>query len=177
MGKFNDAADALRRQAVKYEGLMAAAAALDELGSLDQAAADAQKAVNGVRADLADVQAELGKAKDAVKRAKADAQAKLDAADAAARVTAERAESEAAGVRQAAERDAEALRIRIRLAAERERDAALDDARKADAEAGLAAGRLVEARAELDRVLAETVAAEERLAAAQVAIRKMLGQE
>ena len=43
MSKYNDAALALERQAVKFEGLMAAALALRELGSLDQAAEEAER--------------------------------------------------------------------------------------------------------------------------------------
>lgn len=42
MSKYHEAADVLRREAQRYEALMLAAKALDEIGSLDQAADEAK---------------------------------------------------------------------------------------------------------------------------------------
>lgn len=70
MSKYKEAADVLKRQAVKYESLMSAAAALDDIGSLEQAAAENQKAAaeaveaaNRARAELDSINAEIEQAK------------------------------------------------------------------------------------------------------------------
>lgn len=74
MSKFTEAAQTLKRQAVKYEALMAAAAALDEIGSFEQAAAEqqaaaekAKQAADQARAELANLVEEIEQAK--IKRA------------------------------------------------------------------------------------------------------------
>jgi chromosome segregation ATPase len=80
MNKYFAAADALKRQASKYESMIAAADALAEIGSFEQAAEEAKLAADTYAKQATDAKADLVKAKDAIKKANADAQAKLEKA-------------------------------------------------------------------------------------------------
>ena len=83
MGKFNDAAITIRKAAVKYEQMVALAAVLDDIGSLEQVASEAQKAAEVARAEAAKAKDEETKVKAKLK----DALAKVDAAEASAVAT------------------------------------------------------------------------------------------
>lgn len=73
MGKYHDAADALKRQAAKYESLMAAAKVLDEVGSIEQAVMDLRKEEDRQRNENAALRGEATKAKKDLASAKQQA--------------------------------------------------------------------------------------------------------
>lgn len=120
MSKYNDAALTLRRQAVKYEALMAAAAVLDEIGSFEQAAAaqqsaasTAEAAVDSARAELVSLTEEIAQAKikfaDLVNESDSIfAKAVFDANESAHAVQA-KADADAAQIKQNAEKLANSL--------------------------------------------------------------------
>lgn len=59
---YNAAVQAIRRAAMQYQGFVAAADALEKIGSLEQAAKEAEAAVAKARAELAEVQEGIRKA-------------------------------------------------------------------------------------------------------------------
>jgi predicted nucleic acid-binding Zn-ribbon protein len=75
--KFIDAAQTLERQAVKYEALMQAAAALKEIGSLEQAAAEQQAAANIAKQASEQARGELANLVDEIERIKIKRAAKI----------------------------------------------------------------------------------------------------
>jgi dsDNA-specific endonuclease/ATPase MutS2 len=84
MSNYNDAADFIRRQAKLHEGFVTAAEMLERIGSVEQAAAEAQRAREIAEAakgkaelELATLQTQIDYAKDAA------AQILLDAGDSA----------------------------------------------------------------------------------------------
>lgn len=81
MSKYLDAAQTLERQAVKYEALMQAAAALKEIGSLEQAAAEQQAAANTARQAAVNAAAELTNLVEEIEQAKIQRAAKLKETD------------------------------------------------------------------------------------------------
>ena len=69
MSKFSDAATTIRKAAVKYEQMVALAAILDQIGSLDQVASECTTAADAARADLTKAKEDLAKAKAQIKAA------------------------------------------------------------------------------------------------------------
>jgi peptidoglycan hydrolase CwlO-like protein len=74
MSKHTDAADAIRRMAKQYEQMVVAADILDQIGSLDNAAKEAQAVATAMQAEVATAKEELAKAKADIKAAKAKAE-------------------------------------------------------------------------------------------------------
>ena len=175
MSKYHDAAATLKRHAVKYEALMAAAKALDEVGSLDQAAKECEAQAKAAKLDLQAAQAELGASKadlaehkDKVKTAKADAQAKIDAllqaAQDDAKLILSAANDTAAQIKAAVAQDIERLQKN-----EREK---LNELRQENA------ALVQQINANADKFAAQTQTAEDlekRIAKAQASIAKLLG--
>ena len=81
MSKYTQAADALKRYAVKYESLMAAAAELEALGSMEQAAKESQAAVKAAKVELGDLLVDIDNTKVSIKKAKESAAAIAAKAD------------------------------------------------------------------------------------------------
>lgn len=80
MSNITEAADFIKRQAAIYKGFVSAAEALDRVGSLEQAATEAQTASNAAKEELSATLDELAKAKKDLTDAKAKAAAvKTDA--------------------------------------------------------------------------------------------------
>ena len=86
MSQFNEAADAIRNVAAKLRGFEVAAAALESVGSLDQAAKEAQKArdqsvkaAEKAKADLTKLQAEITDTEQTKAKLLADATAAAEA--------------------------------------------------------------------------------------------------
>jgi chromosome segregation ATPase len=175
MSKYNQAADALKRYAVKYESLMAAAAELEALGSMDQAAKEAQAALKSAKAELETNINMLADAKAAVAAAKADAKkvsvkadeqamAKLQEADQKAQAIIDGANAQAGKIK--GDADAEASR---QLSAIAGKVASLTST-KVGLEQDIASlNHAVEAK----RIEAEDL--EKRLTKAQASIAKLLG--
>jgi len=156
MSKHTDAADAIRRMAKQYEQMVVAADILDQIGSLDNAAKEAQALVATSQAEAAVVKAELAKMKDALKDAKAqakevlaDAEEKAEKALTEANIKAgilvnnatERAETIRVSVREGLAADEKAAQARADVLAalieERQKKAAEINEKVADAEARL----------------------------------------
>lgn len=156
MSKHTDAADAIRRMAKQYEQMVVAADILDQIGSLDNAAKEAQALVATSQAEAAVVKAELAKMKDALKDAKAqakevlaDAEEKAEKALTEANIKAgilvnnatERAETIRVSVQEGLAADEKAAQARADVLAalieERQKKAAEINEKVADAEARL----------------------------------------
>ena len=175
MSKYHDAADVLKRQAVKYKSLMDAAAALEEVGSLDQAATECKAQLAAARADLDFVyvqldasKKELAEHKDKVKTVKKLDQAKSDE------------------ILQSANDDAKAIVDQATEMAEQIKASATEEARaylqasQASADALSEQKRTLEQQisANLDTLAAQKTEAEDlekRIAKAQASIAKLLG--
>lgn len=176
MSNLMQAAEILRREATRYEGLVAAAAALEAMGSLKNAEADAQRATKVA-------QDELQAAKDAVAAAKEE----LERVTIDARVVEGNATSQAKSIVEAAKEAADALRTEN----DRVIAAQLTNA-KAQADKTVAGAKMIveSFTAERNTVYAETIklqaemeakreelaALEAKIEAAKDAMRKMLGQ-
>lgn len=173
MDKIN-AADAIRRLANQYEGMVAAAAMLEEIGSLEQAAKEAKAATHDAKAERDKALAELEQAKAAVLKAQADAadvlqQAQFEAGIKAADIK-QAAEQEAATIRANAEREAAAL-----LAPAQARlDKLAGQARDVENATAAAQNELGAIRARIALATEEADAAEKRLAEMRAAISKLV---
>lgn len=95
MSKHTDAADAIRRMAKQYEQMVTAADILDQIGSLDNAAKEAQAVATAMQIEVATARDDLAKAKADLKAAKAKAEEVMQSAadQAAAATQAARAEA------------------------------------------------------------------------------------
>ena len=175
MSAYNDAALALERQAVKYEGLMAAAKTLREIGALDQAAkacqaeaAVAKKELDGLQADIKKAKADLKSQNEKIALAAEEAKIKVDGLLAGA-------DYEAKARIDAATEVAE----QIKAAAKAEADIYLASSRKKAEK--LAAEKMTleqQISANLDALAAQKAEAEDlekRIAKAQASIAKLLG--
>ena len=175
MSKYHDAADALRRHAVKYEGLMSAAKALEEIGSLEQAAEEAQAAALTAKDELKTLQDEVAKAKDALKAKKQKAEEQQAMAKAAAELIVGNAKTAAAEIQD----NANALAVTIKSQAQAKADQSLAGASRRAEELFETQRQLTESIAALELTLAaktqEAEDIEARLAKAQAQIAKLLG--
>lgn len=175
MGKYHDAADVLKRSASKYKSLMDAAAALDEVGSLDQAAEEAKKAAEAARAEILQVQSELGASKDELKEHKAKVAALKKADQAKADELMQSAQDDAKAIIDAAN----ATAAQIKADAQLNIESLLAQGRAGQAELG----RVVEEqKATLQQIeqakeakLKEIVDLESRLSKVQANIARLLG--
>ena len=118
MSKYSEAAEAIDRLAVQYQGMLVARDLLREVGSLDQAAAEANRAREKADTDrdlalveLADVQREVARAQDTAKAVLVEAQvlaAKVQAgAEERANAVLHAADAYAGQVRERADENAE----------------------------------------------------------------------
>lgn len=163
MNLYQRAGEAFRKEATRLKGLQEAAAVLDEIGNLEQTAAEAESRVAAARSAEAAALANLEKAKaeacEVGKRSVAEAAEMLDAAKRAS-------EQEIAG--------ANAEANRIVAAAEKRATARLDDAanaagqleqQNADALNRLAAigDEIAEKQTTLDAINAQLASLRERL--------------
>ena len=102
MSKFKNAADTLKRAAVKYEAMMEAAKVLDEIGSLEQSASE-YKAQSEAALKERDLNLdEAVKVKEQVKKAKADAAEILAKAEDKAALIFANAQNKSESMREAA---------------------------------------------------------------------------
>ncbi len=173
MSKYHEAANTLRREAQRYEALSLAAKALDEVGSLDQAASEAEGRVNAAEAQERQMQAaivelntkgeELAQQHEAKRREAEDifAETVFNANEKARAIIAD-AEAKAVKLLDDAE-----LAVQTELTATTETVTRMREERAAlDAEIEAATQRLVSAEA-------EAVAAEKRLAKVKESIAKL----
>ena len=138
MSKHTDAADAIRRMAKQYEQMVIAADILDQIGSLDNAAKEAQASVASSQAEAVAAKAELAKAKDAVKDAKAKAEDIIaDAKEKAAGIVAD-ATAKAGVLTEESISKIEAVRVSVKAGMDADQKAAQD---RADVLAALIAER------------------------------------
>lgn len=105
MSKLN-AAKSIRNLATLYKDMTDAAEALEQIGSLEQAADEAAKATASAKGELATTQAELSKAKDKLAAAKATAQEIGEQAAAEALVIQDKAQTDAVAIITQAKQDA-----------------------------------------------------------------------
>lgn len=169
------AAEHIERLAVQYQAMVDAAAALKEIGSLENATQEAQKAADVARKEAQAAKAEAQKAKD-----------KIAAAEQQAAETLAAAQVEAAMITAEAKQSGDNVVMRAQQEAARIIEKATKDV--ADASAGVA-GRVAElttAKLRLEQNIAalqdaitaktgEADAIEARLAKAQAQIAKLLG--
>lgn len=84
MSKALEAADAIRRAAKQYESFVAAADILEQIGSLENAFGEGQKAVDAIRAEVEEAKTEIANLKANAVKVKAEQDNLLAAAKAAA---------------------------------------------------------------------------------------------
>ena len=175
MADYQAASDAIKRMAQQYQQLMDVAGVLDQIGSLDNAANEAKSAQTKAQADLAASKAALDAANaglaavkqqgdDLLAKAQADADAQVRAAQDQIDKLVARATNDAATIMAKATADGEATAQAIsdKIAGQRLMLAAVDQS-------------VGEAQKDLDDLIAQSTAAEKRLAAAQAQIQKLLG--
>lgn len=81
MSKYHQAADVLKREAQRYAALNEAAKALDEIGSLDQAATEAKARAVANQEEADEIRAGIAKIKASSEKIKSDQAAKQKEAD------------------------------------------------------------------------------------------------
>ena len=175
MSKFNEAADVLKRHALKYEQLMDAAAALAEVGSLEQAAREAGVAKDKAEAERDAALAESAKAKDDAKRNKDKAAHLLAIAELEVSQMLEAAKATAGATADAIVFDATNRADAVIKAGDAKREAAMGAAARARDELAAAESATRAAEVRLDQLVAETKDAETKLKRAQDSIKKLLG--
>ena len=141
MGKYDDAALQLERQAVKYEALMAAAKSLREIGSFENAAVEQRRAAEDANKALIDANASLEKAIADKTAIEAECVAKRKEADLQYTGKLSEAINKAEEITGQAQREADALIAE----AQRKAKDAVDDVQK----------RIIKARTELAAMDAE----------------------
>jgi len=172
---YHDAADVLNREAKRYEALKGAADALNAIGSIEQAAAEA-KARAKLHKDEADAaQVELTKIKANITKQKADLSARLEAEE-ADQVTSKR-ESAAAATTLKIRASTQAAEIITQANAKADAAIAIGEAKVQELKAAKVQleDELVAINASIQSTTDAAQAAEGRLAKAQAAIAKLLG--
>jgi chromosome segregation ATPase len=109
MSKFHDAADVLKREAVRYRALMQAAEALEEVGSLDQAASEAAARKAQIEKQLAALVEKIGASQREAERINADLAEKVVEAEAHKAALIQQSNSAAAEIVATAERRATSI--------------------------------------------------------------------
>ncbi len=172
MSKFSDAAVTIKKAAVKYEQMVALAAMLDEIGSLEQIATESQTTAIAAREDATKAKDEAKKAKDKLAELKAQADALVISAQDHATTVIRAAEERAAEIEKSGQDKADALVLHASM--EVNAIASGNEASAASARASLsaiAAERDAMAkdcevkRAELDRIEKAMADAKKKLAA------------
>jgi hypothetical protein len=159
MNKYTKAADALAREAARTKVLIEAAAALAELGSLENAKSELEAAINTKRAEGDALDAQIGTMREV-------SLTKLAEADERAANMLRSAEATAANIRKLAEQDAEQRVDAAGRSAEFEiakRDDAIAAASAAKAERDGLDHLIAERRTELARIEAELADVRARL--------------
>lgn len=166
MSKHTDAADAIRRMAKQYEQMVVAADILDQIGSLDNAAKEAQTVATAMQAEVATAKEDLAKAKADIKVAKAKAEEIMQsAADQAAAAT-QSARAEAARLLADTTAKMEATRASIQQG--------IDVAQaEAQSRADVLAGLIVERQKKVAEINDQVADAEARLEKAEKQMASM----
>ena len=175
MSKFNEAADVLKRHALKYEQLMGAAAALAEVGSLEQAAREAGVAKDKAIAERDIALADNAKAKGDAERNKIKAEQLLTSAELEVAQMIEAAKATAGATADAIVFEATNRAEANVKAGDAKREAAMEAAARARDELAAAEAATRAAEDKLAALVAATEDAEVKLKKAQAAIAKLLG--
>jgi len=169
------AAESIRRLAIQYQDMVAAAEALESIGSVEGAAEEAVKARAAAEKERDAVKAELAAAKEKLKDAKADALALVEAGKAQAQEAKNAALDEAAVI--IADGKLKALEI-IKAAEAQSASATADVTEKLSA----MNAKLKELSAEVDAAIlkrddaeAQSLQAQQKLESVQDTIRKLAG--
>lgn len=166
MSKISDAADAVKQFAAQHQAIFDVAVILGEIGSIEQAAAEAKLACAKARDELNAVSAELAAARDDLGMTKLEIEGIAAAANNAAKEIVEKAKYEAEAIVVAARADAQNLREVA------EKDAA--SLRASASEAVVAANtRIAEAHDVLADINHEVAQSKTALAQTQAAIDEL----
>lgn len=179
MTQSHDAADAIRRLAKQYEGMVFAAEVLERIGSFENATNEAIAAKNKAEAERDVLLNEAKAATDAAAQSVADAALTVDellrsvnqqAAEIVAAATAKGQDAFERAIA-SANREAQA----ITAGATRNAEEAVAQLQSAQSQLILLAGQIEDATNELGELTDKASAAEARLAAAKESINKLLG--
>ena len=171
MNQFIEAADAIRTIAKRLEGFALAADALERIGSIDQAAKEAQQQRDAALDQAKDAKADLAKARSALASAKEQADSVMDEAGVNAAAIVSKAEADALLIVDRAKAEASGLMNAQKGAF----DAAVSEA---NAEMAKLKGRIKTAKVDaeaIDAEIAHKQAQLEQLNAALAEIKQKLG--
>jgi hypothetical protein len=175
MSKYNDAAKALAREAARTEGLLQAAKVLGEAGALESVVGDLERRREQARKDLDVAVANATGARvnvaDHIARAEQEAARTREAAEA----DAQSVRAEAKEVLQRAHEKATGVMVQAANAATQATEAAADKVAEAEARFAATVAKLREAETLILNRDAEASALEQRVAKAQAAAARVMG--
>ena len=173
MSKYLDAAQTLERQAVKYEALMQAAAALKEIGSLEQAAAEQQAAANTAMAAANQARSELANIMEEIEQAKHSRATKLKETDGIVAKAIFNANEQATAILAMAEAQAEKIKLDATNQAQLQANGIARQINDLNLTKTKLAGEITELQNRAQIATADAEAAEKRLATVKASIAKL----
>lgn len=175
MANKSTAAESIRRLATQYQQMVEAADMLDQIGSLENAAKEAEKATAAARAEADSAQADAAKAKADAKTAKDKVAATMADAEEKALVIAQQAEIKAQEL--IADGKARAQQILTKASLDAANATVGIEGKVAELSATRASieQSLVDLQSQIDAKQVEAEELEKRLAKAQASIAKLLG--